>query len=181
MTRAETKHNKQGKPPRPPRVPQGLPARDLAVQLVSDVLIGRQPFDQAWSELTARPAIVALEPRDRALARLIAATVLRRQGELEQMLNAFLAKPLPAEKGRLWPILLTGAAQLVCLGMPPHAVVDIAVELTGRDRGAHRFAKLANAVLRRVGERGATLSAGQDGVRLNTPDWLWQRWASHYG
>ena len=62
--------------------------------------------------------------------------------------------------------------------MPPHAVVDIAVELTRRDRGAHRFAKLANAVLRRVGERGAGLLAGQDGVRLNTPDWLWQRWAS---
>ena len=151
------------------------------MQLVSDVLLGRQPLDQAWSELTARPAIAALEPRDRALARLIAATVLRRQGELEQVLNAFLAKPLPADKGRLWPILLAGAAQLACLGMPPHAVVDTAVELAQRDRGAHRFAKLANAVLRRVGERGAGLLADQDGVRLNTPDWLWQRWAAHYG
>ena len=181
MTRAETKQNKSSKPARPARVPQGLAARDLAVQLVSDVLLGRQPLDQAWSELTARPAIAALEPRDRALARLIAATVLRRQGELEQVLNAFLAKPLPADKGRLWPILLAGAAQLVCLGMPPHAVVDIAVELAQRDRGAHRFAKLANAVLRRVGERGAGLLADQDGVRLNTPDWLWQRWAAHYG
>jgi hypothetical protein len=77
--------------------------------------------------------VAALEPRDRALARLIAATVLRRQGELEHVLNAFLAKPLPTEKGRLWPILLAAAAQLVCLGMPPHAVVDIAVEMTRRD------------------------------------------------
>jgi 16S rRNA (cytosine967-C5)-methyltransferase len=181
MNRAETKQSKPGKPARPARTPQGLAARDLAVQLVSDVLLGRQPLDQAWSELTARPAIAALEPRDRALARLIAATVLRRQGELEQLLNAFLAKPLPADKGRLWPILLAGAAQLACLGMPPHAVVDTAVELAQRDRGAHRFAKLANAVLRRVGERGAGLLADQDGVRLNTPDWLWQRWAAHYG
>jgi 16S rRNA (cytosine967-C5)-methyltransferase len=180
-TNQKTKQNKSGNPARPARVPQGLAARDLAVQLVSDVLLGRQPLDQAWSELTARPAIAALEPRDRALARLIAATVLRRQGELEQVLNAFLAKPLPADKGRLWPILLAGAAQLACLGMPPHAVVDTAVELAQRDRGAHRFAKLANAVLRRVGERGAGLLADQDGVRLNTPDWLWQRWAAHYG
>jgi 16S rRNA (cytosine967-C5)-methyltransferase len=158
-----------------------MAARDLAVQLVADVLLGRQPLDQAWSQLTARPTVAALEARDRALARLIAATVLRRQGELEHVLNAFLEKPLPAEKGRLWPILLTGAAQLVCLGMPPHAVVDIAVELTRRDRGAHRFAKLANAVLRRVGERGAGLLADQDGVRLNTPPWLWQRWTEAYG
>ena len=160
MTRVQMKPNKSNKPARPMRAPQGLAARELAVQLVSDVLLGRQPFDQAWSELAARPAVAALEPRDRALARLIAATVLRRQGELEHVLNAFLAKPLPADKGRLWPILLAGAAQLVCLGMPPHAVVDIAVEMTRRDRGAHRFAKLANAVLRRVGERGAGLLAG---------------------
>ena len=74
---------------------------------MSDVLLARQPFDQAWSELVTRPAGAALEARDRALARLIAATVLRRQGELEHVLNAFIEKPLPADKGRLWPILLS--------------------------------------------------------------------------
>jgi 16S rRNA (cytosine967-C5)-methyltransferase len=180
MTQAQTRHKRTKVAPKPPRAPQGMAARDLAAQLVADVLLGRQPLDQAWSQLTARSAVAALDARDRALARLIAATVLRRQGELEHVLNAFLEKPLPADKGRLWPILLTGAAQLVCLGMPPHAVVDIAVELTRRDRGAHRFAKLANAVLRRVGERGAAMLADQDGVRLNTPPWLWQRWTEAY-
>jgi 16S rRNA (cytosine967-C5)-methyltransferase len=65
--------------------------------------------------------------------------------------------------------------------MPAHAVVDLAVETTRRDRGAHRFAKLVNAVLRRVAERGPELLAGQDGVRLNIPDWLWQRWTAAYG
>jgi 16S rRNA (cytosine967-C5)-methyltransferase len=111
----------------------------------------------------------------------VAAAALRRQGELELVLKSFLERPLPADKGRLWPILLAGAAQLVCLGMPPHAVVDLAVETTRRDRGAHRFAKLVNAVLRRVAERGADILAGQDGVRLNIPDWLWQRWTATYG
>ena len=122
-----------------------------------------------------------MEARDRALARAVAATVLRRQGELEHVLNAFLERPLPADKGRLWPILLTGAAQLVCLDMPAHAVVDLAVEATRRDRGAHRFAKLVNAVLRRVAERGPELLASQDRTRLNVPDWLWQRWSAAYG
>jgi 16S rRNA (cytosine967-C5)-methyltransferase len=179
--RVHTRQKRNVDRQKPARAPQGLAARNLAAQLVSDVLLARQPFDQAWSELVTRPAGATLEARDRALARLIAATVLRRQGELEHVLNAFLEKPLPADKGRLWPILLTGAAQLVSLGMPPHAVVDIAVELTRRDRGAHRFAKLANAVLRRVGERGTGLLAGQDGVQLNTPAWLWQRWTETYG
>ncbi|KAB2920263.1 MAG: methyltransferase domain-containing protein [Hyphomicrobiaceae bacterium] len=167
--------------PKAEHAPQGLAARDLAARLVAGVLIGRQPFEHVLADCLARPQFTGLEPRDRALARLVSATVLRRQGELEFVLNGFLERPLPADKGRLWPILLTAAAQLVCLGMPPHAVVDIAVELTRRDRGAHRFSKLANAVLRRVGERGAALLEGQDRLRLNIPDWLWQRWQAAYG
>jgi 16S rRNA (cytosine967-C5)-methyltransferase len=132
-------------------------------------------------EVSAVPRFAALEARDRALARAVASTVLRRQGELEHVLGAFLERPLPRDQGRLWPILLTGAAQLVCLDMPAHAVVDLAVETTRRDRGAHRFAKLVNAVLRRVAERGPQLLAAQDRVRLNIPDWLWQRWSAAYG
>ena len=40
------------------------------------------------------------KPRDRALARLIAATVLRRLGELEAVLNSYLEKPLPSDRAR---------------------------------------------------------------------------------
>jgi 16S rRNA (cytosine967-C5)-methyltransferase len=161
--------------------PAGLAARELAVRLVAGVLLDQRPFEQVLAEASARPQTAALEPRDRALARAVASTVLRRQGELEHVLNAFLARPLPADHGRVWPILLMGAAQLVCLEMPAHAVVDLAVEITRRDRSAHRFAKLVNAVLRRVAERGAGLLAHQDRVRLDIPDWLWQRWSSAYG
>jgi 16S rRNA (cytosine967-C5)-methyltransferase len=159
----------------------GLAARELAVRLVAGVLMQSRPLEQVLAEVSAVPRFAALETRDRALARAVAATVLRRQGELEFVLGAFLERPLPRDQGRLWPILLAGAAQLVCLDMPAHAVVDLAVETTRRDRGAHRFAKLVNAVLRRVAERGPELLAPQDRVRLNIPDWLWQRWSAAYG
>lgn len=119
-----------------------------------------------------------MPPRDRALARSISATALRRRGELEHVLDQFLERRPP---GNLWPILLTGAAQLVCLKMSPHAVVDLTVEAIRRDRGAHRFAKLANAVLRRVAERGAAALQQADTVRLNMPQWLWQSWVAAYG
>jgi 16S rRNA (cytosine967-C5)-methyltransferase len=159
----------------------GLASRQLAVQLIAGVLMHRRPLEHVLAEQSARPEFAALEARDRALARAVAAAALRRQGELELVLKRFIERPLPADKGRLWPILLAGAAQLVCLGMAPHAVVDLAVETTRRDRGAHRFAKLVNAVLRRVAERGTQILAGQDGVRLNIPDWLWRRWTEAYG
>ena len=161
----------QAKPKKPmtAQVPAGLAARTLAVHLVAGVLIDKQPLEQVLAEaLRARRS----PPWRRGTGRwrrAVAATVLRRQGELEHVLNAFLERPLPADQGRLWPILLTGAAQLVCLDMPAHAVVDLAVETTRRDRGAHRFAKLVNAVLRRVAERGAASCRRPGRVRLNIP------------
>jgi 16S rRNA (cytosine967-C5)-methyltransferase len=141
----------------------------------------RRPLEQVLAQASRQPDLSVLPPRDRALARLVAATVLRRQGELEEVLNTFIERPLPHDQGQLWPILLCAAAQLLCLELPPHAVVDLAVELVRRDRGAHRFAKFSNAVLRRLSERGAGLLAQQDGLRLNIPTWLWQRWSAAYG
>jgi 16S rRNA (cytosine967-C5)-methyltransferase len=179
--RPASKSSPSGKSGRAPAAPEGLAARRLAVHLVASVLGQRRPLEQVLAELWRQPDLALLHPRDRALARMVAATVLRRHGELEHVLNAFIERPLPPDKGQLWPILLCAAAQLLCLALPAHAVVDLSVELVRRDRGAHRFAKLSNAVLRRLSERGAALIAAQDGVRLNIPAWLWQRWTDTYG
>lgn len=159
----------------------GLGARQLAVRLVTAVIEDGRPLDQAWSDATRSVQFSALEPRDRAFARMLTATTLRRQGELEFVLKQFLERPLPDDKGHLWPILLVGAAQLVCLKLPPHAVVDLGVELTRLDRGARRFAKLTNAVLRRVSEKGTALLEAQDAMHLNVPEWLLSRWEQTYG
>ena len=159
----------------------GSAARDLAHRLVAGVLIDQRPFEQVLADLADRPKAAALAPRDRAFARALATTVLRRQGELEHVLNAFLERPLPKEAGHVWAILLTGAAQLICLGTPPHAAVDMAVEATRRVRGGARFANLTNAILRRVAKDGAALLQGKDRAALNVPDWLRQRWRSAYG
>src|SRR5262245_34718905 len=132
------------------------------------------------AETAARPETAAIEPRDRAFARMLAATTLRRQGELEHVLGAFLERGPPKASGRVWPILLAGAAQLICLGTPPHAAVGLAVEAMRKEPGGARFAGLANAVLRRVAAEGAGLLAGQDAMRLNIPAWLWPPWCESY-
>lgn len=159
----------------------GSAARDLAHRLVAGVLVDQRPFEQVLADLADRPKAAALAPRDRAFARALATTVLRRQGELEHVLNAFVERPLPKEAGHVWAILLTGAAQLICLGTPPHAAVDMAVEATRRVRGGARFANLTNAILRRVAKDGAALLQDKDRATLNVPDWLRQRWHLAYG
>jgi 16S rRNA (cytosine967-C5)-methyltransferase len=161
--------------------PPGLAARNLAHELIAGVLIDKRPLEQALAGVAARPDWAAIEPRDRAFARMLAATVLRRQGELEHVLGAFLERPLSRASGRMRPILLAGATQLLFLGTPPHAAVGLAVEAARGEPGGGRFAALANAVLRRVAIEGKALLAGQDAVRLNIPAWLWQRWRDTYG
>jgi 16S rRNA (cytosine967-C5)-methyltransferase len=158
----------------------GYELRALAVRLVSSVLDRGRAFDDALATEFASPAGAALEGRDRALARLIATTTLRRKGELEAVIATFIEKPLPADRGLLTPILLCAAAQLVVLEIAPHAVINIAVDQTRRDRGARRFDRLANAVLRRTSERGREILPSLPGARMNVPPWMWSRWVNTY-
>ncbi len=151
------------------------------MRLISAVLDRKRALDDALAaELSTGPG-ADLEPRDRGMARLIAVTTLRRKGELDAVVENFIERPLPADRGLLSHILASAAAQLLILDVPPHAVLNIAVEQCRRDRGARRFDKLANAVLRRVSDHGREILAKAGGPRLDVPEWQWTRWTSAYG
>ncbi len=159
----------------------GLQARRLAVYLLKSVLHDRQPFDDAFAGSGSKTAFAGLEFRDRAFARAIAATALRRLGQIEDTLSRFLEKPLPAEGFETRFILIAGAAQLAFMEVAPHAAISLAVEQAKASRGAHRYAGLINAVLRKVAANAKAIVAEQDAAVLNTPAWLFARWARHYG
>ena len=158
--------------------PDGLAARQLAASAIFAVLDQRRSFDEAF--LRAADA-AKLAPRDRAFARAIATTVLRRRGEIKAVLSKFLEKPLPAKEGKLEAILLSAAAQLLFLKTPPHAAISLAVDQCRADPSTGRFAKLTNAVLRRVSEQGEEILTTLDAVELNIPEWLMARWRDAYG
>lgn len=154
-------------------------ARDAARRLLSAVLERGRPLDEAWSAALAPDgALTRLPERDRAFTRLLAATVLRRKGEIDAVLERCLAKPLPGKATRERTALRLGIAQLVHLGTPAHAAVGETVALVGE---ASPYRALVNAVLRRVAREATTLTADLDAARLNTPHWLWQRWCAAYG
>lgn len=161
--------------------PAGLLVRELAVDALAAVMFRAVPLDEALAHILAEARAAALPARDRALVRLLVATVLRRSGELEHVLAAFLSKPLPRDQRRLTLILRTAAAQLLVLATKPHAAISLAVEQCRRDRQAHRFDKLANAVLRRVATEGPALLAAAGGATRNIPEWLLRRWQAHFG
>jgi 16S rRNA (cytosine967-C5)-methyltransferase len=153
----------------------------MAVRLLNGVLKQKKPLDEVLERAGEDAAFADLAQRDRAFARAIAMTGLRRTGQLRAIIATFIEKPLPAGRGLLDEILLAAAAQLVFLKSPPHAVINLAVHQVREDNGARRFHRLANAVLRRISEMGETLAGRQNAAELNTPDWLWTRWLDVYG
>ncbi|MFX9050333.1 hypothetical protein ABTN54_19865, partial [Acinetobacter baumannii] len=40
---------------------------------------------------------------------------------------------------------------------------------------------LVNGVLRTLARGRDEILEGRDSARINTPDWLWERWSAHYG
>ena len=150
----------------------------MAVSALFSVFVEKLAFDDVFAKAAATRH---LEPRDRAFARLIAATVFRHHGELRAVVGRFLEKPLPEHQGRLEQILLAAAAQLLFLQTPPHAAISLAVDQCRADSSAGRFDKLTNAVLRRVSEQGAGILETLDAVALNIPPWLLARWTKTFG
>lgn len=161
-----------------PQAAQGLAVRRLAPRLLRSSVERRLTVEEA---VAGDAAARAMEPRDRAFLSTLLLTAFRHRGEIEAILARLVDRPLPRKSGSAPEILVLGVAQLLFLGMAPHAVIDLAVRSAKADRNALHFSGLVNAVLRKVASGGPALLGGLDAPRLNTPDWLWQRWVKAYG
>ena len=146
----------------------GGAARALAIDLLAAVLLEGGRLEDAGPDRET--------PEVRAFARRLAATTLRRAGQIDALLDRFLTRPLPRRAERTRLLLMLGMTQLLFEDVPAHAAVDTAVGLADT-----RMKGLVNAVLRRSAREGQALVEGQDAARLNTPPRLLAGWEAAYG
>lgn len=165
---------------RPPRRQKtetpGLAARELAAAALFGVLHRRRPLDEVLDPVHG---LAALPDRDRALVRMLTATVLRRLGTLRALIGERMERGLPKDAPQVEIALLLGAAQILFLDVPDHAAVDLSVQLANATRNA-RFAGLVNAVLRQIARDGRVPLDALDPL-IDTPEWLRERWCTNYG
>lgn len=154
----------------------GLLARRAAAEILFAILHRQRSFDEA---LAAAGGFASLPDRDRALVRMLIATVLRRLGTLRALIGGLMEKGLPQDAAPIEVALLLGAVQILFLDVPDHAAVDLSVRLATSPRNA-RYAGLVNAVLRRLTREGRERYAAIDPA-LDTPEWLRYRWRENYG
>ncbi|MCZ6720570.1 MAG: MFS transporter [Proteobacteria bacterium] len=154
-----------------------MDARAVALDLLERVLDKGAQLGEA---IDGHPASATLDKRERAFARAIATTTLRRLGQIDALIEHALERPGTLKSRPVRDILRAGTAQLLFIGTPAHAAVDTAVGLA-ETRGQGAFKALVNALLRRIAREGEAWLAAQDAPRLNTPDWLWRSWEASFG
>ena len=148
---------------------QSLAARAQALALLEAALGRRTGLDEA----AAAPGFAALDPRERAFARALVLTTLRRLAAIDRALAARLQKPPPDVVRNL---LRLGAAQLWFMDVPAFAAVDTSVRLAASRNDTRPFKNLVNAVLRGLDRDGAPADDAP-----GAPDWLAARWRAAWG
>lgn len=148
----------------------GLAARKAALSLFQSALARRGGLDDGLEG----GQLSGLDARDRAFARMLGMTVLRRLGPIDQALEARLQKP-PPEQVR--DLLRLGVAQLRYMNVPAFAAVSATLDLAQSDKTTRPFKGLMNAVLRRLSEA----APAEDAPETLVPPWIYARWRAAYG
>ncbi|MEX0694468.1 MAG: 16S rRNA (cytosine(967)-C(5))-methyltransferase RsmB [Rhodospirillales bacterium] len=154
-----------------------LAARIAAFEVLRQVLHRKRPLDDA---LAMTRAFTDLQGSDRGYAAFIVRTCLKRLGQIDALIAHCIPDPLPRKARPVHDVLRVGIAQLLFSVTAEHAAVATTVDLC-RAVGQQPFAKLTNAVMRRLQREGQALLAAQSRPGANTPDWLWQSWVTAYG
>lgn len=155
-----------------------LTPRRVALAALQALFSKRNMLDQVLDD---NSEFCALPQRDRAFIRMLVTTVIRRWGQIDDLIKRALSKPdQPLNPPILEYILRLGVAQLIFMNIPDHAAVNTSVQLA-ESCGHIRLKGFVNAILRRVANDGKEWTSRQDIPRLNTPEWLLKIWIKDFG
>ncbi len=140
----------------------------------------KTPLDGMLDTEGGSAAYTTLGDSDRALVRAILNSALRHLPRIEAAISSLLDSPLPEGARALHHVLVVGATQILYLDVPDHSAVDLAVEQANRDPRNRRFAKLVNAILRRIGREKQDILERVASVPA-MPGWFLSRLEAAYG
>ena len=155
----------------------GLEARAAAVAAIQLVFSRGSFLEAALEEASAGIS----ESRDRAFAHAIAATVFRHKGQLEQVIDVLLERPLDKTGIQARDILLCGAAQLLFMRTEAHAAISTSVQLADSNSKTRRYKALVNAVLRRIADNHEAILRDLPPAMSSLPAWLQKKLRADLG
>jgi 16S rRNA (cytosine967-C5)-methyltransferase len=154
-----------------------------------DILLRVEQQDAYAGELLHSERLDKLSLADRALTTEIVMGVLRWQSRLDHLIAVSSSRGLAKLDPQVLIALRLAAYQLEYLSrVPARAAINESVELVKRARKTSA-APFANAVLRKLAESASSvlgpeaspLTAEELAFQFAHPEWLVQRWVSHFG
>src|SRR5258708_2275042 len=150
--------------------PPGFASRLAAAKLLDAVLRRNRPLDEQLDDRHPNPSLRELDERDRALARRIVATVLRRLGTLRRLIGDLLDRGLPNGSPQVESALLIGVPHPV--GVAPRG------GLAGGRPGQAGWGGLATAGRGGCAGGGPQPRAPLEPLHLDPPAWFSTRWTT---
>lgn len=154
-----------------------MAARQTALELLEAVIAQKQDLTIALED--SRP-LRTLPGRERAFARMLTSTTLRRLGQIDDLIERAQDRPESLKNLTLRNILRLGVCQIMFMHVPDHAAVDTSVRLAVM-AGLEGQKGFVNALLRTMTRAGKEWEARQDPANLNIPAWLLKAWIADWG
>ncbi|WP_417320881.1 16S rRNA (cytosine(967)-C(5))-methyltransferase RsmB [Emcibacter sp.] len=160
---------------------QDLQSRLAALYLLEQILDRGQALDGAFENCCRK--YPELDQRDRAFVRYLVTTCLRRQGQINAIINFCTPRNLTPKQAKIRYILQLGLTQLLYMEVPAHAAVDSSVRLADqqKNQSVRQLKGLVNAVLRRVDREREIVAEKFADPFLNVPKWLRNSWIERFG
>ena len=111
---------------------------------------------------------------EKSLVNMTILTMLRRNGEIESIVNKFLKKPLKPKHDTIKNIIRLSTTQILYLNLPDHSIVNGYVDIVKEIRPGYE--NLVNGILRNICRNKKNLLKANNTIK-NLPDWIKNGWS----
>ena len=139
-------------------------SREIAAHILTDIYLNFQFLENLLSK---NRDFNRLDYRDKAFVRLIILNTLRRNGQIQAIIDEFIRKPLKKKDAFILNLIRISICQILFLNIKEYSVVNTAVQISKN----YNRDKFVNGVLRNIC-RNKTAILNKTNVESNIPNWI---------
>ena len=138
--------------------------REIATQILTDIYLKFEFFETA---VLLSKNFSRLNQRDKGFVRYLVLNTLRRNGQVDQVLNDFIKIPIKKKNFYILNLLRLSICQILFLDIKDYSIVNTAVEISKK----YKFDKFVNGLLRNICRNKYKILQNLDQT-TNIPDWI---------
>ena len=138
--------------------------REIATQILTDIYLKFEFFETA---VLLSKNFSRLNQRDKAFVRYLVLNTLRRNGQVDKVLNDYVKIPIKKKNFYILNLLRLSICQILFLDIKDYSIVNTAVEISKN----YKIEKFVNGLLRNICRNKYKILQNLDQT-TNIPDWI---------